>query len=121
MLCTILPQDVKPGKARVIKCLMENMAQPNFGEDCKEELQAREDVMKTDYRWAGCSIECAVRVMVSFGPAATWDDVVHLVLLYSCLSLRCHSWLVQSLPGQHAHHHVTPPFYLMNTTACFDA
>eukprot|EP00195_Chlamydomonas_chlamydogama_P004977 CAMPEP_0202901334 /NCGR_PEP_ID=MMETSP1392-20130828/14194_1 /ASSEMBLY_ACC=CAM_ASM_000868 /TAXON_ID=225041 /ORGANISM="Chlamydomonas chlamydogama, Strain SAG 11-48b" /LENGTH=885 /DNA_ID=CAMNT_0049587883 /DNA_START=46 /DNA_END=2703 /DNA_ORIENTATION=- len=44
-------KDVKPGKARVIKCLMENMAQPNFGEECKEELQKREDVMKTDYRY----------------------------------------------------------------------
>ena len=43
-------QDVKPGKARVIKCLMENMAQPNFGEECKSELQQREDVMKSDYR-----------------------------------------------------------------------
>ena len=37
-------KDVKPGKARVIKCLIENMAQPNFGEECKEELQSREDV-----------------------------------------------------------------------------
>ncbi len=44
-------QDVKPGKARVIKCLMENMAQPNFSEECKEELEKREDVMKNDYRW----------------------------------------------------------------------
>ncbi len=43
-------QDTKPGKARVIKCLMENMAQPNFGEECKEELQKREDMMKSDYR-----------------------------------------------------------------------
>ena len=47
-------KDIKPGKARVIKCLMENMAQPNFGEECKEELQKREDVMKTDYRWGTC-------------------------------------------------------------------
>lgn len=53
-------QDVKPGKARVIKCLMENMAQPNFGEECKEELQAREDVMKTDYRYDhGVFTNCA--------------------------------------------------------------
>ncbi|GAX77303.1 hypothetical protein CEUSTIGMA_g4749.t1 [Chlamydomonas eustigma] len=44
-------KDVKPGKARVVKCLMENMAQPNFGEECKEELQKREDVMKSDYRY----------------------------------------------------------------------
>jgi Golgi apparatus protein 1 len=29
---------------------MENMAQPNFGEDCKSELQEREDAMKSDYR-----------------------------------------------------------------------
>ncbi|KAG2435442.1 hypothetical protein HYH02_011942 [Chlamydomonas schloesseri] len=44
-------KDTKPGKARVIKCLMENMAQPNFGEECKEELQKREDMMKSDYRY----------------------------------------------------------------------
>lgn len=44
-------KDVKPGKARVVKCLLENMAQPNFGEECKEELQKREDVMKSDYRY----------------------------------------------------------------------
>ncbi|GLI60743.1 hypothetical protein VaNZ11_002971 [Volvox africanus] len=44
-------KDVKPGKARVIKCLVENMAQPNFGEECKEELQKREDMMKSDYRY----------------------------------------------------------------------
>jgi len=53
-------KDVKPGKARVIKCLMENMAQPNFGEDCKGELQEREDVMKTDYRFdVGVYTNCA--------------------------------------------------------------
>lgn len=43
-------QDVKPGKARVVKCLIENMAQPNFGEDCKEELQQRDEIMKSDVR-----------------------------------------------------------------------
>jgi Golgi apparatus protein 1 len=50
MSAIVCLQDVKPGQARVIKCLMENMAQPNFGEDCKNELQEREDVMKSDYR-----------------------------------------------------------------------
>jgi hypothetical protein len=53
----VLPhlQSVKPGKARVIKCLMENMGQPNFGEECKVELQKREEAMKNDYRcvWGG--------------------------------------------------------------------
>ncbi len=44
-------KDVKPGKARVIKCLMEAMAQPNFGEECKAELQKREDAVKNDYRY----------------------------------------------------------------------
>ncbi|GFH06252.1 uncharacterized protein HaLaN_00852 [Haematococcus lacustris] len=53
-------KDVKPGQARVIKCLMENMAQPNFGEDCKSELQEREGVMKTDYRFdVGVATNCA--------------------------------------------------------------
>lgn len=42
---------MKPGKARVVKCLIENMAQPNFGEDCKEELQERDEIMKSDVRW----------------------------------------------------------------------
>ncbi|KAF5838865.1 hypothetical protein DUNSADRAFT_2034 [Dunaliella salina] len=44
-------KDVKPGKARVVKCLIENMAQPNFGEDCKEELQQRDEIMKSDIRY----------------------------------------------------------------------
>lgn len=44
-------KDVKPGKARVIQCLMENMAQPNFGEECRAELQKREQVVKNDYRY----------------------------------------------------------------------
>ena len=53
-------QDKKPGKARVVKCLMENMAQPNFGEDCKEELQKREEQMKSDYRYdIGVFTNCA--------------------------------------------------------------
>eukprot|EP00955_Chlamydomonas_euryale_P014467 155486-Chlamydomonas_euryale.AAC.3 len=43
-------KEVQPGRARVVKCLMENMAQPNFGEECSEELQKREEVMKSDYR-----------------------------------------------------------------------
>lgn len=43
-------QDVKPGKARVVTCLMENMAQPNFGDECRVELQKREEVVKNDYR-----------------------------------------------------------------------
>lgn len=52
-LCPPTLQSVKPGKARVIKCLMENMGQPNFGEECKVELSKREEAMKNDYRWGG--------------------------------------------------------------------
>lgn len=33
-------QDVKPGKARVVKCLMENLGEANFGEECKVGAQA---------------------------------------------------------------------------------
>jgi hypothetical protein len=29
---------------------MENMAQPNFGEECRAELAKREKVVKNDYR-----------------------------------------------------------------------
>ena len=28
----------------MVKCLIENMAHPNFGEECREELQKREEV-----------------------------------------------------------------------------
>lgn len=49
-------QDVKPGKARVITCLMENMAQPNFGDECRAELQKRQEVVKNDYR---CGSDCS--------------------------------------------------------------
>lgn len=51
-------QDVKPGKARVIKCLIENMAQPNFGEECKQQLQERDEIMKSDVRWGGAGRAC---------------------------------------------------------------
>jgi hypothetical protein len=44
-------QNVKPGKARVITCLMEAMAQPNFGAECRAELQQRQSAVKNDYRW----------------------------------------------------------------------
>jgi hypothetical protein len=37
----------------VIKCLLEHMAEPNFGQDCKAELETREEMMKSDYRYDG--------------------------------------------------------------------
>jgi hypothetical protein len=55
-MCCGTPQDVKPGKARVIKCLMESMAQPNFGEECRAELAKREKVVKNDYRCVGITL-----------------------------------------------------------------
>lgn len=57
------PQDTKPGKARVIKCLMENVDEPNFGEECKAELEKREDAVKNDYRYdVGVSTNCATDI-----------------------------------------------------------
>ena len=50
LVARLFAQDVKPGKARVVKCLIEKMAQPNFGEDCKQELQQRDEIMKSDVR-----------------------------------------------------------------------
>eukprot|EP00798_Chlamydomonas_sp_ICE-L_P000438 gene438-1836_t len=44
-------KDAKSGRGRVVKCLIENMAEPSFGEDCKVELEKREDQMKSDYRF----------------------------------------------------------------------
>jgi len=43
-------QAVKPGKGRTIKCLLEHMAEPDFGSECKEELQERNEAMKSDIR-----------------------------------------------------------------------
>jgi hypothetical protein len=36
---------------------MENMAQPNFGEECRAELAKRQHVVKNDYRWGACAIQ----------------------------------------------------------------
>jgi len=44
-------KDVKPGRARVMQCLVENMAKPNFGEECRAELKKREEAVKSDYRY----------------------------------------------------------------------
>lgn len=53
-------KDVKPGKARVVKCLMEHMGQPNFGVECRAELKERAEVVKSDYRYdVGVLENCA--------------------------------------------------------------
>ena len=65
-------QEVKPGKARVIKCLMENVGQANFGEECKAELVKREEVVKNDYRYdVGVATNCAVDVDLKCAEAKT--------------------------------------------------
>jgi hypothetical protein len=56
-------KDVRPGKARVVKCLMEHMAQPNFGADCRGELRERSEAVKSDYRYdAGVLENCKEEV-----------------------------------------------------------
>lgn len=48
------------------------MAQPNFGEECKEELQKREDMMKSDYRYdVGVLTNCETDVDVYCKDAKT--------------------------------------------------
>jgi Golgi apparatus protein 1 len=60
---SVFCRDVRPGRARVIKCLMEAMGKPNFGADCREELHARSEVVKNDYRFdSGIMDSCADEV-----------------------------------------------------------
>jgi hypothetical protein len=64
-LLLLLLQDVKPGRARVMQCLVENMAKPNFGEECRAELKKREEAVKSDYRWAVASTSLQVGCLFS--------------------------------------------------------
>lgn len=41
---------VPPGHARVIRCLQENLEQPNMSEECKTEVQKHEARSGEDYR-----------------------------------------------------------------------
>ena len=67
-----------------MKCLMENMAQPNFGEECKEELQKREDVMKSDYRFDfGVASNCQVWNGVTLGVNRPVEKPWAVVLSYA--------------------------------------
>jgi hypothetical protein len=67
---------------------MENMAQPNFGEECKEELQKREDVMKTDYRYdVGVAENCEVRVGGAVGCAICYCECWICLVLVDCLDI----------------------------------
>uniref|UniRef100_A0A7S0YM23 Golgi apparatus protein 1 n=1 Tax=Polytomella parva TaxID=51329 RepID=A0A7S0YM23_9CHLO len=60
---SIYCKGVKPGNARVVKCLVDNMAKPNFGEDCRGELKKREEAVKNDYRLdLGVASKCAADV-----------------------------------------------------------
>ncbi|KAF5829593.1 hypothetical protein DUNSADRAFT_15858 [Dunaliella salina] len=44
-------KEVKSGRGRMIKCLLDHMAEPDFGAECKEELQKRDEAMKSDIRY----------------------------------------------------------------------
>ncbi|KAI8477290.1 MAG: hypothetical protein J3K34DRAFT_398918 [Monoraphidium minutum] len=55
--------NVKPGKARVIKCLVEAMGKPNFGVECRQQLQERAKVVQSDYRYdVGVQQACAPHI-----------------------------------------------------------
>ena len=54
------------GKGRVFKCLQENLAQPQFGQSCKEQVEQRGQIMQEDYRLDyGVSSACENDVEVS--------------------------------------------------------
>eukprot|EP01025_Chloroclados_australasicus_P017425 TRINITY_DN188_c0_g2_i1.p1 TRINITY_DN188_c0_g2~~TRINITY_DN188_c0_g2_i1.p1 ORF type:complete len:924 (-),score=69.62 TRINITY_DN188_c0_g2_i1:353-2872(-) len=42
---------ISPGGGRVFKCLQKNLGQPDFGADCAKEVQARTELMQSDYRF----------------------------------------------------------------------
>ena len=42
--------DAKPGRARVVKCLIERMGEPTFGAECREGLRERAAALTSDYR-----------------------------------------------------------------------
>lgn len=53
-------KDIKPGKARMFKCLQENLAKPNFGEECKAQVEETQARMQEDYHLDyALSSECA--------------------------------------------------------------
>ncbi|KAK9797745.1 hypothetical protein WJX73_005342 [Symbiochloris irregularis] len=47
---SVFCKDVKPGKGRVFKCLQENLAQPQYSQGCKEQVEQRSRTMAEDYR-----------------------------------------------------------------------
>ena len=122
-------KDVKPGKARVVKCLMENMAQPNFGEECAEELKKREDVMKNDYRYdIGVFTSCKVSGGFWGAGEVGIDDIMqsHTVMI------RCSVGSTLSLPSPpctypptpsllHLSPHALPPAQADVDAYCADA
>ena len=44
-------KDIEPGQMRVQECLEDNMDQPSFSTDCKEELDAIIEKRSVDFRW----------------------------------------------------------------------
>ena len=71
-------KDVRPGKARVVKCLMEAMAKPSFGAECRAELRERAEVVKSDYRRVVCVCVCVcvcVRARAGKGRAGPTSSV----------------------------------------------
>lgn len=65
------------GKGRVFKCLQENIAKPDFGQNCAQEVEKRTSRMQEDYRLDyGIATKCETDVN-----ALCADQKVRLTLL----------------------------------------
>ncbi|KAK9820440.1 hypothetical protein WJX72_010380 [[Myrmecia] bisecta] len=88
-------KEVKPGKGRVFKCLQENLAKPDFGQQCKEQVEQREARMQEDYRLdygvsSACKADVDQRCAAEKGKAHGNAEVLKcLVNNFSSISEGC--------------------------------
>jgi len=60
---TVFCAEVKPGRGRMMRCLQENLSQPQFSEACRQEVAKREEAMQADFREnAGLASTCAPEI-----------------------------------------------------------
>lgn len=66
----VLCKGVAPGRARVFRCLADNLGKPGFGEACRAEVDKRVALQQADYRLdTGLAEACAADVDAACGEA----------------------------------------------------
>ncbi|KAK9816541.1 hypothetical protein WJX72_001742 [[Myrmecia] bisecta] len=88
-------KEVKRGKGRVFKCLQENLAKLDFGQQCREQVEQRTARMQEDYRLdygvsAACEPDVSQRCAAEKGKAHGNAEVLKcLVNSFSSISEGC--------------------------------